>query len=139
MLPLTAFCGFGLECRHRSKWKLASAPFKGGKLFGEALNPVLIKNKDKKKVFPSVSRKADRRTPSSFQRQPFRAPETTTSAHSFQHPYPQGSDRTQDRSHFGTRAGSNFSPSAPFAEDQTPSPSTVINDHQPTAPIEGQL
>lgn len=40
----------------QSKWRVASAPFKGGNLFGEALDPVLVETRDKKKVLPSSSR-----------------------------------------------------------------------------------
>ncbi|XP_070605566.1 titin-like [Erythrolamprus reginae] len=39
------------------KWKLASSPYKGDKLFGDALEPLLVETKDKKKVLPHSDRK----------------------------------------------------------------------------------
>ncbi|XP_013907089.1 PREDICTED: uncharacterized protein LOC106537477 [Thamnophis sirtalis] len=44
------------------KWKLASTHFKGDKLFGEALEPILIETKDKKKVLPSMSKQAGQKS-----------------------------------------------------------------------------
>lgn len=38
----------------RNKWCLASAPFTGGSLFGAALDPFLVENKDKQKVLPTA-------------------------------------------------------------------------------------
>lgn len=37
----------------RSKWRLALAPYKGANLFGKALDPILIENKDKRKSCPT--------------------------------------------------------------------------------------
>ncbi|XP_039180626.1 DBIRD complex subunit ZNF326 isoform X2 [Crotalus tigris] len=47
----------------RSKWQLASAPYVGGQLFGEALNPYLNENEDKCKVMSHLIKRADRATP----------------------------------------------------------------------------
>ncbi|XP_013925711.1 PREDICTED: vomeronasal type-2 receptor 26-like [Thamnophis sirtalis] len=47
---------------NKAKWNLAAAPFKGPNLFGEALDPILVKNKDKKKVLPSNAKKPEART-----------------------------------------------------------------------------
>ncbi|XP_013917310.1 PREDICTED: uncharacterized protein LOC106545317, partial [Thamnophis sirtalis] len=41
----------------KTKWKLISAPFKGGKLFGETLDPFLMESKDKCKILPPVTKK----------------------------------------------------------------------------------
>lgn len=35
----------------KSKWRLTAAPYSGGSLFGESLEPILIENKDKKNTF----------------------------------------------------------------------------------------
>lgn len=37
------------------KWKVASAPYKRSVLFGEVLDPILIENKDKGKIYPSLT------------------------------------------------------------------------------------
>lgn len=44
----------------RTKWKLASAPYKATKLFGAALDPILVEDKDKRKVLPSSYRRQER-------------------------------------------------------------------------------
>lgn len=36
----------------KSKWKLASEPFTGGKVFGEAMEPILVETKDRRKILP---------------------------------------------------------------------------------------
>lgn len=87
----------------RSKWCLASSPFKGGKLFGEALDPILIENRDKKKVLPSVQHRADRRAQPYFRRQPFRG-DSGSAGLQYSRSYYQGPDRTQDRSGFRDRS-----------------------------------
>lgn len=38
------------------KWGVDVIPFKGGNLFGEALEPMLIETKGKKKVLPTTER-----------------------------------------------------------------------------------
>ncbi|XP_042333486.1 uncharacterized protein LOC121935728 [Sceloporus undulatus] len=55
----------------RSKQNLTLALFSGTKLFGEALDPVLIETKDKKKALPSTTHQDDRR-PSCQGQQSFR-------------------------------------------------------------------
>ncbi|XP_013915501.1 PREDICTED: uncharacterized protein LOC106543922 [Thamnophis sirtalis] len=50
----------------RSTWRLASAPFKGGNLFGESLDPILVETRDKKKVLPYIHRQADCQAPPYF-------------------------------------------------------------------------
>ncbi|XP_013914280.1 PREDICTED: dual specificity mitogen-activated protein kinase kinase 4 [Thamnophis sirtalis] len=81
------------------KWKLASAPFKGGKLFGEALDPVLVD----KKVISSVNKKLDCKGSQTYKRQPFRNSEQPSTSTSFQRPYSQGMDRSQDCQAFHDR------------------------------------
>lgn len=39
----------------KQKWRLASVPFKGSKLFGASLDPLLVEAKDKRKVLPDLS------------------------------------------------------------------------------------
>ncbi|XP_070591654.1 uncharacterized protein [Erythrolamprus reginae] len=73
----------------KSKWPLSSAPFEGSKLFGESLEPVLVEDKDKRKVLPRSYRRQDRRTGPYSRRQSFRwdqTPPTTQPAR----PYTQG-------------------------------------------------
>ncbi|XP_070807546.1 uncharacterized protein [Pituophis catenifer annectens] len=75
------------------KWKLATAPFKGGNLFGEALEPVLIETEDKKKVLRSMCRRPDRRSKNTFSR-------AANTAHGFSQPqgaYFQPQDRQSNR------------------------------------------
>lgn len=43
----------------KSKWKLASAPYKGADLFGAALEPILVEGKDKWKVLPVSYQRLD--------------------------------------------------------------------------------
>lgn len=45
-------CHWQVDARH--KWRLASVPFTGQKLFGEPLEVFLIKTKDKRKILPTV-------------------------------------------------------------------------------------
>lgn len=42
------------EVDMRYKGKLVSAPFKGGKLFGEILEPILVETKNRRNVLPSL-------------------------------------------------------------------------------------
>ncbi|XP_013907846.1 PREDICTED: ribosomal RNA processing protein 36 homolog isoform X1 [Thamnophis sirtalis] len=79
-----------------SKWHLASAPFKGGNLFGDALDPVLIENKYKKKVLPSSNRRVDRRSSPYARRQRFQSADTGF-------PDGNGANRPQHRRSFRNR------------------------------------
>lgn len=74
----------------RSKWRLASSPYKCANLFGEALKPILIENKDKRKIMPYMHRRADHRPSSYYQRQPFRSAESGSNVSQFQQPSSQG-------------------------------------------------
>lgn len=56
----------------KNKWKLASAPFGGGQLFGQALDPLLVETKDKRKVLPSQGRRSDFRPFPYYRRPSFR-------------------------------------------------------------------
>lgn len=47
------------ELKH--KWKLASEPYTGGTLFSDALNPLLVEGKDKKKILPANPKKGANR------------------------------------------------------------------------------
>lgn len=44
----------------RRKWRLASTPCKGAKLFGESLEPVLVESRDKRRVLSHLFRRFDR-------------------------------------------------------------------------------
>lgn len=49
---LVWLCHWQADTKH--KWRLASVPFGGSRLFGEALDPFLIETRDKKKVLAAV-------------------------------------------------------------------------------------
>lgn len=86
----------------KSKWRLASAPFKAPNLFGAALDPVLIEDRDKRKVLPTSFRRSDRRYTPYSQRQSFR-PYSATPGSSFRRPSFSGGDRAQGRDSFRDR------------------------------------
>lgn len=62
------------QANKKPKWQLASAPFKGGQLFGVVLDPILVEGKDKRKALPHLYRQAERRTTPCYKRQSFRGP-----------------------------------------------------------------
>lgn len=86
----------------KAKWKLAAAPYKASSLFGAALDPVLVEDKDKRKVMPSSFRKQDRRYAPYSQRQSFRPYSGQGASSSFRQP-PQQADRFADRQRFRDR------------------------------------
>lgn len=53
------------QANAKNKWRLASAPYAGDKLFGESLEPLLVESRDKHKVLPSMSHQAEP-TPASY-------------------------------------------------------------------------
>lgn len=63
----------------KAKWKLAAAPYKATNLFGPALDPVLVEDKDKRKVFPVAYRRPQRHYTPCSQRQPFRTNQASPS------------------------------------------------------------
>lgn len=79
----------------KSKWRLASSPFEGPKLFGAPLEPLLVESKDKKRILPSLSRRSEFRSQSSFR--PFRSPEGRYSGNRRQRFSSSRPFRTQDR------------------------------------------
>lgn len=108
------------QANMKTKWRLAAALFKGGSLFGEALDPVLVEGRDKKKVLPFSSRRYDRRSTFPYRRQSFRSAEygfqAPTPARQFAHksdkPQKQQSFRDRTRQSQGRRPfrGSGFHP-----------------------------
>lgn len=56
----------------KHKWRLASAPFSGEQLFGASLEPLLVESRDKYKILPSLSRRAEAQPSTYFQHQSFR-------------------------------------------------------------------
>lgn len=46
-----------------NKWRLASAPYTGGNLFGQSLDPLLVETKDIRKILPSLSHRSERPQP----------------------------------------------------------------------------
>ncbi|XP_060550599.1 uncharacterized protein LOC117655455 isoform X2 [Pantherophis guttatus] len=98
----------------KAKWRLAAAPYKAPNLFGSALDPVLIEDKDKRKIMPTSSyRRPERRYTPYYQRQSFRATSGSGGAYS-QRPQFFGSDRSSDRQRFRDRARNPSSPKRPF-------------------------
>lgn len=87
----------------RSKWRLVLAPFKGGNHFGDSLDPVLVEDREKRKVLPSSYRRTDRRSSPYFHRQSFWAVDPGFRASPFQRQYPQAGDRSQERQSFHDR------------------------------------
>uniref|UniRef100_A0A2D4J9D0 Lamina-associated polypeptide 2 alpha C-terminal domain-containing protein n=1 Tax=Micrurus lemniscatus lemniscatus TaxID=129467 RepID=A0A2D4J9D0_MICLE len=55
----------------KHKWWLASAPISENKLFGSALEPLLIETRTKKKILPSLFRRSESRSPQHFRRGSF--------------------------------------------------------------------
>lgn len=87
----------------KAKWRLAAAPYEAPNLFGSALGPVLIEDKDKRKVMPASSycRPERRFTPYSL-RQPFRSSSGSGGPYS-QRSFFQGADHSSDRQRFQDR------------------------------------
>uniref|UniRef100_A0A8C6XA67 C2H2-type domain-containing protein n=1 Tax=Naja naja TaxID=35670 RepID=A0A8C6XA67_NAJNA len=81
----------------RHKWRLATAPFKGDKLFGEALDKVLVDSKDKGKVLPSRSRKSEFRSTPYVRRSYYRTPEAGGGFPRPQRPFAPRQEQNQDR------------------------------------------
>lgn len=123
----------------KSKWKLASAPFKGGKLFGEALDPVLVECKDKRKILPTFNKKQERKTLPYFRRQSFRANESSFNNTTFHRPFNQSSEWTQDRQSFRDGAGSNTPIADQIEEGPPTSPFARASDHKGLLPNRGRL
>lgn len=98
---------------NKAKWKLASAPFAAPSLFGACLEPILIEDKDKRKVLPSSYRWPEKRYMPYAQRQPFRSYSGSSGPY-FQRSYTQNSDRASDRQPFRDRARNQSQSKRPF-------------------------
>lgn len=120
----------------RSKWRLGSAPFRGRNLFREALDPILVENKDRQKVLPSIHRRVDHWPLPYFHRPSFRFADTGLDAPQYQRPYFQRTVRTNLDS--VTEADSHFRPSNHFG-GQKIGPFTDLSDCHPRLPIGGRL
>ncbi|XP_032076117.1 lamina-associated polypeptide 2-like [Thamnophis elegans] len=81
----------------KSKWRLASTPFKGGALFGSVLDPILIETRDKRKVLPSTSARVTRRPQPYSRRQPFRSGDSGFTSAPYVPSYTRGFSQAQDR------------------------------------------
>ncbi|XP_039201699.1 lamina-associated polypeptide 2-like [Crotalus tigris] len=77
----------------KSKWRLASSPYRGGQLFGEALTPYLTE-KDKRKVMSSLTRRADTRATPYAHKQFFRPTNTGSEFNHYSRPHPPSSTNT---------------------------------------------
>lgn len=97
----------------KTKWKLASAPYKTPNLFGAALEPLLIEDKDKRKILPSSYRRPERRYTPYTQKQPFRSFLASGGAY-HQQAYAQGTDRSSDRQSFRDRGHNQRPAKRPF-------------------------
>lgn len=80
----------------KSKWRLTAAPYKGSALFGASLDSVLVENRDKKKVLPTLLRRQERRY-SPYPRPSFRQDQSSTYQRSSQFSYQPASDRSSFR------------------------------------------
>lgn len=90
----------------RSKWRLASSPFSGDKLFGSLLDPLLIETKDHRKVLPSLNRRPEARAQPYFRPLPFRNSEPSFPAYRHQRPFAPRSSAQQDtQGRTGARSG----------------------------------
>lgn len=87
----------------RTKWKLASAPYKAPSLFGAALEPLLIEDKDKRKVPLSSYHRPERHYTPYSQRHSFRNTAALGTSYR-QQSYFQGRTRSSDRQTFWDRA-----------------------------------
>lgn len=97
----------------KAKWKLASVPYKGSALLGDALDPILIEGKDKRKVLPSSYKRPDSRYSPYSQRQIFR-PDSGPRGYYFQCLYSQGFDCPSDRLSFRDRGRCQLPAKRPF-------------------------
>lgn len=84
----------------RTKWQLASVAFKGGSLFGEALDPVLVEGRDKNKVLPSTSQRSDWCSAFPYQRLSFRPLDPRFQSPAYCWSFNNPSDRVLDRQSF---------------------------------------
>ncbi|XP_070605557.1 uncharacterized protein [Erythrolamprus reginae] len=91
------------------KWKLATSPYKGGKLFGEVLEPLLVETKDKRKVLPTSSRRSPY-----FQNPPFRAVDSSDDFSEAQGACFQEQDGQSEWPGYRGRGGQQFQSNRPF-------------------------
>lgn len=103
----------GWRADAKAKWKLAAAPYKAPRLFGAALDPLLVEDKDKRKVMPTAYRRPERRYAPYGHRQPFRPSSGPGGSYS-QRPFFQGPDRSADRNRFRDRGRTSSSSKRPF-------------------------
>ncbi|XP_058052191.1 uncharacterized protein LOC131204695 [Ahaetulla prasina] len=96
------------------KWKLATAPYKGSKVFGEVLEPILTETKDGRKVLPSLYKQADRRPSPYFSRPSFQPKATGFNTPQSQRAYAHRQDQQPDRSGFRDRNRQYFQGKQPF-------------------------
>lgn len=94
------------------KWRLASAPFTSGKLFRKAIEPILVETKDRRKILPSLHRRADRQLSPYVCNSSFQPAEASQGY--FQRRFPQGTDRQTDRAEFRDRTKQQFQAKTPF-------------------------
>ncbi|XP_070605564.1 uncharacterized protein [Erythrolamprus reginae] len=96
------------------KWKLASTPYKGSKLFGEALEPLLVETNDQKKVLPSMSKRGNQRSAPYFQKPSFKAPDSTNDFSQPQRSYFQQRGGQSNRPGYRGRGRQQFQSNRPF-------------------------
>ncbi|XP_013907079.1 PREDICTED: uncharacterized protein LOC106537467, partial [Thamnophis sirtalis] len=104
---------------NRSKWRLASAPFKGDKLFGEALEPLLKETHDKKKVLPSTFKRAGHKSSSNVQKPSFRGGNNTHNSSQLKRSYFQRPNRQSDRAGYIDRSRQQFQSKQPFQDNRS--------------------
>ncbi|XP_060542672.1 neuronal membrane glycoprotein M6-b isoform X1 [Pantherophis guttatus] len=91
----------------RNKWRLASSSYAGDKLFGAALDPLLIETRDHRKVLPALSQRSDFRQVQSFRSSSFRSSDTGSYHQWYQCSYPTRGPAFQDNQ---VRQGPHYPP-----------------------------
>lgn len=92
----------------KTKWRLASSPFAGDKLFGAPLETLLVESRDKRLVLPSTSCRTELRPSASFC--PFQGSEGGYSGPRAQRYFPSRQGCPQDRQGFPRQRGSTKCP-----------------------------
>ncbi|XP_013928450.1 PREDICTED: uncharacterized protein LOC106554326 [Thamnophis sirtalis] len=74
------------QAESRMKWHLTGADYTGDKLFGTALDPILVEDKNKRKVFPATTRRSDFQHAPYPRRSSYRSSDVETQNQRYQNP-----------------------------------------------------
>ncbi|XP_013911788.1 PREDICTED: uncharacterized protein LOC106540994 [Thamnophis sirtalis] len=83
------------QAESRAKWHLAGADYAGDKRFGALLDPILVEDKNKWKVFPATTRRSNYQHASYPRRTSYRPPESDAQNHRPKQPLDPGSGHQQ--------------------------------------------